>query len=260
MEIFVATHKKFDEYKISGYIPIQVGAGLTSDHFGYLRDDQNDNISSKNRNYCELTALYWAWKNSSASIKGLCHYRRYLSTKDVDIDSKYFLTPPIIKLDLEKYDMITSYTRILKERNCRENYLAGQGIERDLINLQRVIHERCPEYEESYVNVLNGNECIYCNVMICKKELFDEYCEWLFDLLFSLEEITDLSGYTPAQARIYGYLSEILLNVWIDKNHINIKQYSLINTEVKKNNKYYVKLALERLGAYKFFMRLKNIY
>lgn len=254
----MATHKKFNDYKITNYVPIQVGAALTNNRFGYLSDDQNYNISKKNRNYCELTALYWAWKNSSANIKGLCHYRRYLSTKDVNIDSKYFLSSEIIKQDLEKYDMVTSYKRLLKGRNCKENYLAGQGIEKDLINLQRIIYEKHPDYEKSYDDILNGNECIYCNVMISNHKLFDAYCAWLFDLLFSLEEITDLSGYTPAQARIYGYLSEILLNVWIDKNCLKVKHYSLINTEVKKNNMYYMKLAMEQLGLYKSFKRFKR--
>lgn len=258
VEIFVATHKKFKKFEMEGYIPIQVGAELTDSRFGYLTDNEDDNISSKNRNYCELTALYWAWKNSSANIKGLCHYRRYLTTADVDINSKYFLTSKIIIEDLKKYDMITSHARVLKGRNCRENYLAGQGLERDLNNTQKIIHDICPEYEESYISVLNGNRCIYCNVMISNKNLFDEYCEWLFSILFNLEKITDLREYTPAQARIYGYLSEILLNVWIHKNKIRTKNYSLINTEVNKNIRYYVKLILEKIKLFKILKQLKN--
>lgn len=257
MKIFVATHKEFEILKSKVYIPIQVGANLNSNKFGYLTDDTKDNISYKNKNYCELTALYWIWKNDESDIKGLCHYRRYLSKKDVDINPKFFIDEDTIKKDLEKYDIIIPKKRFLKKITCKRNYLLGQGIERDLLNLREIIHRIYPEYEDNYIKILEGNKCSYCNVMITKKENFDAYCEWLFNILFALEEITDLSEYTPAQARIYGYLSEILLNVWIDKNKLKTKEYTLINTEVKKDKKYYIKLFTEKIKIYRIIKNIK---
>lgn len=258
IEIFVATHKKFKNYDLEGYIPIQVGAIFTDNRFGYICDDIKDNISSKNKNYCELTALYWAWRNSSSTIKGLCHYRRYLSIKNISINKKYFLKIEEIKDDLKQFDIIIPEKRILKGRTCKENYLLGEGIEKDLVNLGKVIREKYPEYEEYYTKLLNGNECSYCNVMIANKDIFDSYCEWLFTLLFELEKITDISYYSSAQARVYGYLSELLLNVWINKNNLKVKYYPLINTEAKRDYKYYIKLLLEKVNLFKFMKQMKN--
>ncbi|MDE7022508.1 MAG: DUF4422 domain-containing protein, partial [Lachnospiraceae bacterium] len=62
--------------------PIQVGADLTEQIISGLQDNQGENISRKNRNYCELTATYHAWKNCQAAYKGLCHYRRIFEIDD----------------------------------------------------------------------------------------------------------------------------------------------------------------------------------
>lgn len=44
-----------------------------------MADNTGDNISFKNKSYCELTTQYWAWKNVEAEYYGFCHYRRYFS-------------------------------------------------------------------------------------------------------------------------------------------------------------------------------------
>lgn len=74
-EIYIATHKdySFQQKKI----PIHVGKDLTDLNLGIIGDNTGDNISSLNPNFCELTALYWMWKNSSADYLGLIHYRRF---------------------------------------------------------------------------------------------------------------------------------------------------------------------------------------
>lgn len=76
IKILVAAHKKYWMPDDSVYLPIQVGAALHS-ALGYVPDNTGYNISDKNPNYCELTALYWAWKNLECEYIGLCHYRRY---------------------------------------------------------------------------------------------------------------------------------------------------------------------------------------
>ena len=81
--IVVATHKAFPMPTDKMYIPLHVGAeGKTNEDgtpldLGYQKDNTGDNISAKNANYCELTGLYWAWKNLKADYIGLVHYRRY---------------------------------------------------------------------------------------------------------------------------------------------------------------------------------------
>ena len=92
---------------------------------------------------------------------------------------------------------------------------------------------------------MNGNTASYCNVMISTKKLFDTYCEWLFSILFELEKNIDITNYTIAEARVYGYISELLLNVWVYHNQLKIKYYHLINTE---NPNSFVKKVQNRLN------------
>ena len=81
----MATHKRYWMPNDSIYFPLQVGAAVNKTKsgkplsLGYSKDSTGDNISSKNANYCELTGLYWAWKNMSADYLGLVHYRRHFS-------------------------------------------------------------------------------------------------------------------------------------------------------------------------------------
>ena len=78
---------------------------------------------------------------------------------------------------------------------------------------------------------MNFNANSYCNMFIMKRDNFDKYCEWLFYILFELEKETDLTGYTASEARIYGYLSERLLNVWVKQNNLKLKYCRMLLTE-----------------------------
>ena len=79
-KIYIVTHKKFKPPVDPMYVPIQVGKQNTKKNLNILSDDTGDNIAYKNANYCELTALYWIWKNEmQADIIGMCHYRRYFT-------------------------------------------------------------------------------------------------------------------------------------------------------------------------------------
>lgn len=80
IKIIVATHKKYQMPDDSMYLPVQVGAEDKPD-LGYTRDNTGENISSKNPSFCELTGLYWAWKNLNADYIGLVHYRRHFGRK-----------------------------------------------------------------------------------------------------------------------------------------------------------------------------------
>ena len=78
IKIIIASHKKYQTAEEEMYVPIQVGAEVKEKIEGYIQDNTGDNISTKNPYYCELTGLYWAWKNLDADYIGLVHYRRYL--------------------------------------------------------------------------------------------------------------------------------------------------------------------------------------
>ena len=88
IKIIVATHKKYWMPSDPVYFPIHVGAEGKKDpmghplDLGYIKDNTGENISDKNKNYCELTGLYWAWKNLNADYIGLAHYRRHFTVKN----------------------------------------------------------------------------------------------------------------------------------------------------------------------------------
>ena len=67
-----------------------------------------------------------------------------------------------------------------------------------------------------------------------KKELADSYCSFIFDILFELEKQTNPSQYNKYQARLYGYISELLLDVWIMQNNLKYKEVPFINMEKTK--------------------------
>ena len=68
-------------------------------------------------------------------------------------------------------------------------------------------------------------------MFIMKKEILDEYCTWLFSILFELEKRVDVSKYDEFHARFFGRISEVLLNVWINKNKLDYKEVKVIDIE-----------------------------
>ena len=233
-KVYVVTHKKYklnSNLKEKGYALISVGKGKEVSNDGF-NDNTGDNISSKNPNYCELTALYWIWKNDTVSqYKGLCHYRRYITTKWLSNDMEYSIDSRTIEKTLKKYDIILPQKQHFI-RSAQENYLRC-GRPKDLKNLRYIISKKYPDYIEAYDLVMNSNSSYLMNMMITSTECFNSYCKWLFDILFQLEQITDLTGYSQQEARIYGYMSERLLTVWVLKNKLKVKEFPFINTEEK---------------------------
>lgn len=233
ISIYIATHKKFDWCYQPGYQVLQVGAKNKKD-LGYLKDDSGDNISDKNPNYCELTGLYWIWKNDhNSDTKGLVHYRRYFSKAVLSRKPSKFISVDDIKKDLENYDIILPKREWLKETAWEEYYMVA-GLEKDLQRVKDILQIKYPEYLSAFGKYFNSNQTYLYNMMICRKELFDNYCEWLFDILFELEKQVDYNDYNDYQKRIFGFMSERLLNVWVMHNQLSVKEYRTVNTEMKR--------------------------
>lgn len=228
VKIFVIAHKEIKERISDIYVPIQVGNGKD---LGYIRDNTGENITCKNPNYCELTGIYWIWKNYSIpDYIGICHYRRFFERNF--INKKKIEKREILKI-FKNYDIIMPKKLILNTDVYRFYFMYGEGKEKDLNITRDVIKELYPTYLESFDNILKRRWGYYCNMCIMKKEDFYKYCEWLFNILEKVEQKTDLSNYTKQQARIYGYISEILLNVWIEKNKLKIKEVYVEKTDEK---------------------------
>lgn len=224
MKIYVVTHKPFDGPLPKNYEYIQVNAAKNP-HFCALTDDTGDNISSKNANYCELTATYWIWKNDHENdIVGLAHYRRFLTTNKFSASSRKYVGEKRAENLLRKYDFLAT-KQYRSERTVWDHILADVR-ENDLKCLRETIGEVCPDYLEAFDGVMRGKKSYLCNMFICKKELWDRYCEWLFALLFAMEPKVDMTGYTAQEMRLYGFLGERLFSVFVKKNGCRVKSFS----------------------------------
>ena len=230
--VYVITHKQFDmKYDKELYKIIQVGNGFSNTE---LKDNTGDNIAEKNKNYCELTALYWIWKNDKASkVVGTTHYRRFFAKSLFNKLLKKPITEEYITKTLEKYDIIIPEPMIMSDKNVMEQY-KDNHFEKDLITCGNIISEKYPQYVNSFQVVMKRRYYSQFNMLICKKQVYDEYMKWLFDILFEAEKRIDISSYDQYNQRIYGFLSERLFNVWLHKNqHLKVKELPVYNTEDK---------------------------
>lgn len=229
--IFVVTHKKFNNTDLKEpYEVISVGSNEKKLGFKLMDCIGEDNIAEKNPYYCELTAQYWIWKNYSEKFDniGLSHYRRYFANSLICRFKK--ISDKKVTKYLNKYDVILPYKWHWKV-SVAEYYDLAEGKMKDLVTTEKAILQLYPEYIESFKQVLNSNEASYCNMFIMRKNEFCQYSEWLFNILRYVELHTDLTEYTKSEARIYGYISEILLNVWVQYNKLNIKYLPMIESE-----------------------------
>ena len=227
--IYVITHKKTKMPEIAGYKPLLVGA-FRNENTEYLRDDIGENISQKNENYCELTGLYWIWKNTDDDYKGLVHYRRFFGKTRWSNSKKDIYSIEDLNKILQDNDMIVTYNEHIRF-SLKEKLIRYHCSEQIYDILQNSVAAVYPEYTDCFDSVMNGNTMVICNMMYCKKDLFNSYCEWLFNILDKVEsEITN--NKITYQPRLYGYLSERLLNVWITKNNLKCKRLPVINTEM----------------------------
>lgn len=228
MSVYIITHKNYTQQIItdSSYKTLLVGAykgHITGDYF----DDVGENISEKNKNYCELTGLYWLWKNSNDSYIGIVHYRRYFTH---DFYGKVALREDEINRLLTKYDIILPFHRTYNT-SIEEDYCEISGFKEDLEKVRSIIDQNCPEYVADFDSIMGGHKVFLYNMFITKKKYFDLYCNWLFSILFNLEKEIDLTHYNDYQKRIYGFLSERLLNVWIRHNGLKLCEVGVLSTE-----------------------------
>lgn len=228
--LIVATHKKYKMPKYSCYLPLHVGK-KGKNELGYIGDDTGNNISEKNPYYCELTGIYWAWKNLEADYIGLVHYRRYFGKKinknipfenifsDIEIDELLKISDVILPKK-RKYFIETLYS----------HYKNTMYIE-PLDEAGKIILEKCPEYSMYFRKLYKRRSAHMFNMFIMKKEYFNKYCEWLFPILEELEKRIDHTKYDSFHARFYGRISELLLDIWIEKNKIKYIEVPVISME-----------------------------
>lgn len=240
IKVFICAHKEVPLPQHPYFLPIQAGAALRDHIDGYQPDDEGDNISIKNPHFCELTCHYWAWKNlKNVDIVGLNHYRRYFDFtrkwSQFSADKHFIATedflkqayqfPDIEKL-LQKYDIILPVARHWRVSNTQQ--YGEYHIAKDWEMLRQIIKERSPQYIPAFEKTMDhSNISVGYNMFITHRKHFNDYSEWLFDILFEVERrVPPIDD--PIQSRIYGYMSERLINVFCEHRRLRIKNIPLI--------------------------------
>ena len=245
------------------FIPVRCGAVFDKNNTSILGDDTGDNISSKRMSFCELTVLYWAWKNTSADYYGLCHYRRYLAFTDEKFEKassehdnncvklnnfdeiysdKYGINRNNIEKYVNDYDILLCESIDLNKYNTT-NYGAMKSSP-DYHNMSdvdlaiEIIKEKYPHMSSSVDKYMHGTKSRLYNCFVMRKDIFNDYCEWIFDILFELEHRIDMSKYSMQKFRTPGTIGERLLGIYItfieDCKKYKIKELPLLfieNTE-----------------------------
>ena len=208
VQIYAMTHKKFTPPSDPMYIPLQVGRAA-HEPLGYLGDDTGDSISSLNCYYSELTGMYWVWKNvHDCDVIGICHYRRYLLN-----DKEELLSQSEIDAILKEYDVIT--TKCLDLNFSYEYGFQQNHTVEDLQAANNAIAKLYPDFYPLYLSCLKENHTYFGNMMICSKELYDKYCEFLFPIFQEMSHELDLDSYDDYHKRLYGFISEFIWMVWV---------------------------------------------
>lgn len=215
--ILVAAHFECSMPDDPLYIPVMAGSALREYvPEGYVRDDTGDNISDRNASFCELTALYWGWKNLDLDIIGLCHYRRFFAAPG---RRRELLDKAEAAFLLQLFDVILPEARDYRFETNQSQYVHSHN-GKDLEVTREIIAERHPDYLGAYDRRMTMTCGHRFNMFVMKKNMADRYCCWLFDILAELEKRIDISAYNEKDRRVFGFVAERLLDVWIDANNL----------------------------------------
>lgn len=252
MKLYVMTHKPFTPPPDPLYQPLHVGMAHAKD-LGFPGDDTGDSISEYNASFCELTGMYWIWKNDTDSdYLGICHYRRYL----IDDAGKLFSETKLRQL-LSDCDIIT--TKLLTLPVPYEEGFAANHHSKDLLLTGEIIDRLYPDYSDTFRQLIHGKQTYFGNIFVTSKELYDRYCSWLFPILFAVREQTDMTGYNGYQMRLYGFLAEFLQTVWIQKNHLKTVE-CMVGMSGEKYETHLLKEQLAACFLQKDFQKAQHLF
>ena len=240
IKVIIACHKSCEVPTDPMYVPVQVGSAGKDSITGFSRDDSGENISEKNPLYCELTGLYWAWKNLDSEYLGLVHYRRYFTRATKAQQKADGALASVLSLSeakelFDKYQVLVPKKRKYYIESIYSHYAhTFDGGQLDIA--KKIIEEMCPEYLDSFDRVMKARSAYMFNMYIMPKKLSDAYCEWLFGVLAELEKRVDTSAMTDFEKRYVGRISERLFNVWLDKQ---IAKNTILRQEIIEVPYYY---------------------
>lgn len=235
--IYVVAGKPIDCFNIAGYRQIIVGDTSFKHESDWLTDKGGDSISGKNPYYCELTALYWLWKNHPLEdIVGMCHYRRFfdfLMSEDWEIEQADTVSDISNNIGVDvlqevfcNYDIVLPVhkplTESVEEQYCRVHRRQDWQI------MKEVMKRLYPEYMPAAEQVFSGNCVSVYNMLVTRREIFCDYMEWLFSILFEVEKKVEIPYEDKVQRRVFGYMAERLLNVYVRYHALKVKEVPII--------------------------------
>lgn len=260
IKVCVLTHKSFWMPKDEVYLPIQVGKAEHPDlNLGYQVDSTGDNISDRNSRYCELTGMYWAWKNIDAEYIGFAQYRRhflYKRKKGRDPKNSVMSTGEAIaacgQADIILPQKRNYYIQTLEQHFLGYSFSYPDDIEAFRNAIGKTDHSYLPAFDE----VMKRRSGHMCNMFIMRHDLFNSYCSWLFDVMDELDKLID-----PGRTRVLGYFAEHMIDIWMCKNKLDGLEIDSVfldsENEWRKRIGYLFRLVGAKQASDKFVKRQK---
>ncbi|MGY5584085.1 DUF4422 domain-containing protein [Vibrio cincinnatiensis] len=235
------THYQYDVVIDSPcVVPIHVGHALAKDRFYDVTDSTGDNISERNPTFCELTAHYWVWKNKlDSDYIGFMHHRRHLCFNEKNNDkknawglinypeinneyiSKCGLDEQTIQKLIKDYDILVAEQWDVRITGNKSNYDLYKNT--DFLHIEdyevalSILVDWYPEFKPYIEEYNNSYLGFYTNIFVMKKDIFVEYAEWIFPLLFEVEKCIDISKYSSVEKRVIGHIAERLVGIYMLK-------------------------------------------
>lgn len=249
-----------------GFTNIQCGRAVADIKLDMLGDDSGVNISDRNSYWSEITGLYWAWLNiEKTDYVGLCSYRRFFNynfhaISPVSIVKSNSCQALVEKASLDfdpnilnHYDIITPIPYIYPRSIC-DTWAKNFNI-KDLVVLSQVIGHVSPCYYDAYLKYIGGNKILGHNMFVMKWDGFQDFCKWVFSILFNVEKKVDPTHYPRDRRRVFGYMHEILLGVYITKHNLKTASSQIIWINDELNNTYFNKTTYQVMANILFALR-----
>lgn len=204
--------------------PLQVGSKLAAQRYGDLFDDVGENISEKNRLFAELTGTYWVWKNQNTSkYKGICHYRRHFMVSKEEIMA-------LLSHDI---DVLLTTPRYVPG-GIKNMFMAETPVKESVYqSMLRAIKEIYPDDKNCFEKYMDSDFYYPNNMVVAANSIFDDYCAWMFPILFRMSEIDKETAYGHETDRHIAYAAELLTSYYFAKNrkkyNIAVTDYQLFN-------------------------------
>ena len=239
IKIFVSHRIDLDSKVIENEIFFPVRCGAVFDKrpdVSIVGDNTGDNISERRETFCELTVMYWAWKNVEADYYGLCHYRRYMSFRDDilpediygNVCCDYLNDRAVSFYGLDNvshiHDILSQYDFVYTDfdvsndgfKNVYKQFSVLPTL--DVKNLDvalDVLKEKYPQFMPYAKKYFEGKHLYPCLMFVMKRDIFNEWCEWIFDILFTLEKRMNITNYCLESQRTIAHIAERFFGVFI---------------------------------------------